>query len=38
MPVFQGSDEENGEKRDIVRPRLSSRLMSIFLAVYFHML
>ncbi len=34
MPVFQGSDEENGEKRDIVRPRLASRLMSIFFAVY----
>jgi hypothetical protein len=33
-PFFQGPEEENGEKRDIVRPRLSSRLMSIFLAVY----
>jgi hypothetical protein len=37
MPVFQGSDEESGEKRDIIRPRLASRLMSIFLAVYRYM-
>lgn len=33
MPVFQGADKENGERRDIVRPRLASRLISIFLAV-----
>src|SRR6266481_3048938 len=34
MPVFQGSDEEKDEKRDIIRPRLASRLMPIFFAVY----
>jgi len=33
MPVFQGAEEENGERRDIVGPRLASRLISIFLAV-----
>jgi hypothetical protein len=37
MPVFQGAAEENGEKRDIIRPRLASRLISIFLAVYRYM-
>jgi hypothetical protein len=34
MPIFRGVDKKNGEKREIVRPRLASRLMSIFLAVY----
>jgi len=38
MPVFQGPKEENGEKRDIVRPSVSSRLVSIFLAVCARML
>jgi hypothetical protein len=31
--VFQSPEQENDEKMDIVRPRLASRLMSIFLAV-----
>jgi hypothetical protein len=34
IPVFEGLDEENGERSDTVRPSLASRPMSLRLAVY----